>query len=146
MPQGLRAPASPKSQRGSNRSPVAPHAQGDRGAEGGTRTPTGYPTRPSNVRVCQFRHFGAGRILPPPLANCQGRGRDQTFPSDNPVSSGAGGSDAAIHPILVALGEREPSDISPTPQPKLEALEELVLELTDLKFQEQDGVRRASAR
>ena len=29
------------------------------GAEGGTRTPTGCPTRPSNVRVCQFRHFGA---------------------------------------------------------------------------------------
>src|SRR5262249_52748496 len=27
-------------------------------AEGGTRTPTGCPTRPSNVRVCQFRHFG----------------------------------------------------------------------------------------
>src|SRR4030095_12600893 len=31
------------------------------GAEGGTRTPTGCPTRPSNVRVCQFRHFGAVR-------------------------------------------------------------------------------------
>src|SRR5439155_1434101 len=31
------------------------------GAEGGTRTPTGCPTRPSNVRVCQFRHFGALR-------------------------------------------------------------------------------------
>src|SRR5207253_1349418 len=29
------------------------------GAEGGTRTPTGCPTRPSNVRVCQFRHFGS---------------------------------------------------------------------------------------
>src|SRR5207247_2129567 len=28
------------------------------GAEVGTRTPTGCPTRPSNVRVCQFRHFG----------------------------------------------------------------------------------------
>ena len=28
------------------------------GAEGGTRTPTSYLTRPSNVRVCQFRHFG----------------------------------------------------------------------------------------
>src|SRR6266545_3982729 len=31
---------------------------GRSGAEGGTRTPTGCPTRPSNVRVCQFRHFG----------------------------------------------------------------------------------------
>src|SRR5260370_11033374 len=63
-----------------------------------------------------------------------------------PVSSAAGGIDEAIHPILVALGEREPEDVSPTPQPKAEALEELVLELTDLKFNEQDGVRRASAR
>src|SRR4030095_14978868 len=36
------------------------------GAEGGTRTPTGCPTRPSNVRVCQFRHFGAsGRKVCP---------------------------------------------------------------------------------
>src|ERR1041385_4708230 len=29
-----------------------------RGAEGGTRTPTGFPIRPSNVRVYQFHHFG----------------------------------------------------------------------------------------
>src|SRR5438105_15380924 len=28
------------------------------GAVGAARTPTGCPTRPSNVRVCQFRHFG----------------------------------------------------------------------------------------
>jgi tetratricopeptide (TPR) repeat protein len=63
-----------------------------------------------------------------------------------PVSSAAGGIDEAMHPILVALGEREPEDVSPTQQPKAEPLEELVLELTDLKFHEQDGVRRASAR
>src|SRR5437899_10195364 len=31
------------------------------GAEGGTRTPTSYLTRPSNVRVYQFRHFGSFR-------------------------------------------------------------------------------------
>ena len=29
------------------------------GAEGGTRTPTSCLTRPSNVRVYQFRHFGS---------------------------------------------------------------------------------------
>jgi hypothetical protein len=63
-----------------------------------------------------------------------------------PVSSAAGGIDAAIDPILVALGERLPHDVSSTPQPKAEPVEELVLELTDLKFHEQDGVRRASAR
>ena len=62
------------------------------------------------------------------------------------VSSAAGGIDAAIHPILVALGKREPGDVAPTPQVKPEPLEELVLELTDLKFDEQDGKRRASAR
>src|SRR5262249_4155514 len=33
------------------------------GAEGGTRTPTGCPIRPSNVRVYQFHHFGTlGRL------------------------------------------------------------------------------------
>lgn len=63
-----------------------------------------------------------------------------------PVSSGAGGVEAAIHAILVALGKRDPADVPPTPQPKAEPLEELVLELTDLKFHEQDNIRRASAR
>ena len=28
------------------------------GAQGRTRTGTGFPTRPSNVRVYQFRHLG----------------------------------------------------------------------------------------
>ena len=41
---------------------------------------------------------------------------------------------------------RDPADVAPTPQPRAEPLEELVLELTDLKFHEQDAVRRASAR
>src|SRR5262249_20485429 len=63
-----------------------------------------------------------------------------------PVSSDAGGVEAAMNAILVALGKRDPADVAPTPQPKAEPLEELVLELTDLKFHEQDGVRRASAR
>src|SRR5881397_1133977 len=41
------------------RKSIKPGARvGKHGAEGGTRTPTGCPTRPSNVRVCQFRHFG----------------------------------------------------------------------------------------
>ncbi len=62
-----------------------------------------------------------------------------------PVSSAAGGVDAAVNPILVALGMRGPADVSPAPQPKAEPLEELVLELSDLKFHELDGVRRASA-
>ncbi len=63
-----------------------------------------------------------------------------------PVRSGAGGVEAAMNAILVALGKRDPADIPPIPQPKDELLEELVLELTDLKFHEQDGIRRASAR
>jgi len=63
-----------------------------------------------------------------------------------PISSAAGGVEAALNAILVALGKRLPAELAPTPQPRAEPLEELVLELTDLKFREQDGVRRASAR
>ena len=63
-----------------------------------------------------------------------------------PVSSDAGGVEAAMNAILVAVGQRLPTDVTPTPQPQAEPLEELVLELTDLKFQEKEGVRRASAR
>lgn len=66
-------------------------------------------------------------------------------PAYIPVNSAAGGIDAALNGILVALGKRNLADVEPTPQPKAEPLEELVLELTDLTFQE-DGVRRASAR
>jgi tetratricopeptide (TPR) repeat protein len=56
------------------------------------------------------------------------------------------GIETAVNPILVALGKRLPADTGPTPQPKAEPLEELVLELTDLKIYEEDGKRRASAR
>ena len=63
-----------------------------------------------------------------------------------PLSSGAGGIEAAIDPILVALGKRDPADVPALPQPQAEPLEELVLELSDLQFQERDGVRRATAR
>jgi len=62
------------------------------------------------------------------------------------VSSAAGGIEEAIHPVLVALGKKLPSGLPESVQPKAEALEELVLELTDLKFQEFDGVRLPSAR
>jgi len=63
-----------------------------------------------------------------------------------PVSSDPGGIDVALNAILIALGKRLPTDVPVAAQPKAEPLEELVLELTDLKFHEQDGVRRASAR
>jgi tetratricopeptide (TPR) repeat protein len=63
-----------------------------------------------------------------------------------PLSSDAGGIEAAIDPILVALGKRDPADVPALPQPQAEPLEELVLELSDLQFQERDGVRRATAR
>jgi len=62
------------------------------------------------------------------------------------VSSDAGGVEAAMNDLLVALRKRLPTDIAVAVQPKAEPLEELVLELTDLKFHEQDGVVRASAR
>ena len=43
-----------------------------------------------------------------------------------PVTSDAGGVEAAMNAILVALGKRAPADVAPTPQPKAEPLEELV--------------------
>jgi len=63
------------------------------------------------------------------------------------LSSAAGGVEAALDLILVALGKRAPADVAEEPQPRAEPLEELVLELGDLKFvQVQGGVRRASGR
>jgi tetratricopeptide (TPR) repeat protein len=63
------------------------------------------------------------------------------------VSSAAGGVEAAINDILVALGKRPPADVAKLPQPKAEPLEELVLELSDLKFQTDDkGNRRPTAK
>ncbi|MDP2225070.1 CHAT domain-containing protein [Nitrosomonas sp.] len=62
------------------------------------------------------------------------------------VSSEAGGIEAAMDAVLVALRRRNSADVSSTPQPKAEPLEDLVLELSDLKFDEQEGKRRASAR
>ena len=62
------------------------------------------------------------------------------------VSSDAGGVEAAMNKLLVALGVRRDADVEAAVQPKAEPLEELVLELTDLKFLEQEGERRASAR
>ncbi len=62
------------------------------------------------------------------------------------ASRAAGGVEAAMNPILVAMGKRLPAEVTVPPQPRPEPLEELVLKLTDLKFHEQEGVRRASAR
>jgi hypothetical protein len=74
----------------------------------------------------------------------------EQFFDDEPVyisvTSDAGGVEAALDAILVAVGKRLPTDLPSTPQPKAELLEELVLELTDLKINEQDGKRRATAR
>ena len=63
------------------------------------------------------------------------------------LRSGAGGVDAALDAILVALRLKLPSDPEPVPQPSAAPLEELVLELSDLGLQQDpDGKRRASAR
>ena len=67
-------------------------------------------------------------------------------PTYIPVNDGAGGAMAALHDILVAMGQRLPTDRPPLPQPRPEPVAELVLELSDLGFAEQDGVRRPAAR
>lgn len=61
-----------------------------------------------------------------------------------PVSSAPGGATAALHDILVALGLRLPADRPPVVQPRPEPVEELVLELSNLRFLEEDGKRRAA--
>jgi tetratricopeptide (TPR) repeat protein len=63
-----------------------------------------------------------------------------------PISSEAGGIEAALDAILVALGKRLPTDSTPTKQTKAEPLEELVLELTDLKIYAEEGLRRATGK
>jgi hypothetical protein len=63
-----------------------------------------------------------------------------------PVNSAPGGATAALHDILVAMGLRLPTDRPPLAQPRSEPVAELVLELSDLGFDEQDGVRRPAAR
>jgi hypothetical protein len=63
-----------------------------------------------------------------------------------PVSSKAGGVEAALDAILAAMGKRLPAERGATAQHQPEPLEELVLHLTDMGIFEQDGVRRASAR
>jgi tetratricopeptide (TPR) repeat protein len=70
---------------------------------------------------------------------------DET-PAYIPVSSAPGGATAALHDILVAMGQRLPTDRPPLAQPRPEPVAELVLELSDLGFDEQDGVRRPAAR
>jgi tetratricopeptide (TPR) repeat protein len=70
---------------------------------------------------------------------------DET-PAYIPVNSAPGGATAALHDILVAIGLRLPTDRPPLPQPRPEPVAELVLELSDLGFDEQDGVRRPAAR
>ncbi|WP_366759976.1 toll/interleukin-1 receptor domain-containing protein [uncultured Thiodictyon sp.] len=70
-----------------------------------------------------------------------------TEPAYIPISSTPGGIDAALNAILTALGRRLPADVAPTPQPAPEPIEELVLELTDLRYEDLGaGVRRPSAR
>ncbi|MFO0779674.1 MAG: tetratricopeptide repeat protein [Nitrospira sp.] len=101
------------------------------------------------LEVRKQRAKGAFPVIPLSLDGTKIGMFEQFFgeePIYIPVSSATGGVEAAIHPILVALGKRDPADVAPTSQLKAEPLEELVLELTDLKFHEDNGVRRPSAR
>ena len=62
------------------------------------------------------------------------------------VSTKPGGVDEALRKILEALGLRLPAELPPTDQPSAQPVEELVLELSQPRFAEHDGIRRASAR
>lgn len=62
------------------------------------------------------------------------------------IKTGPGGIAEAMGQILAALGEREPEDIQPMLAPETRPMDELLLELTEPRIIEQDGVRRAAAR
>ncbi|HEY1302061.1 MAG TPA: TIR domain-containing protein [Vicinamibacterales bacterium] len=63
-----------------------------------------------------------------------------------PMSSAAGGVEAGMHGLLIALGKRLPSDNVATIEQIQEPLEELQLELSDFRMQTVDSLPRASAR
>jgi tetratricopeptide (TPR) repeat protein len=63
-----------------------------------------------------------------------------------PMSSAAGGVDAAMNSLLVALGKRLPTDHVESVAHVQQPVEELRLELTDFRMQSADGETRASAR
>ncbi len=63
-----------------------------------------------------------------------------------PISSAAGGIGEAIDPLLVALGRRLPHDPVPEPLPPAAPLEDLILELSQLRIVEHGGKHRAAAR
>jgi len=62
------------------------------------------------------------------------------------VNTGPGGITEAMVQILAALGEREPEDIQPMLAPETRPMDELLLELTEPRITEKDGVRKAAAR
>jgi len=63
------------------------------------------------------------------------------------LADAPGGIEAALDRLLAALGRRLLADPAPTPQPTAEPIEDLVLELTALRFhQTPEGIRRPSAR
>lgn len=85
-------------------------------------------------------------VVPLALDGCKLGVLEKLFPSKPiyiPISSAAGGIDAALHAILVALRLRDPSDPAPVIQPPAAPMEELVLELSRLSIHEANGKRRA---
>jgi hypothetical protein len=69
-----------------------------------------------------------------------------TAPAYIPLSSAPNGITDALPKLLAALGRELIAEVAQQTQPATKPLEDLVLELSDLGFHAQDGVRRASAR
>lgn len=101
------------------------------------------------IDVQRQRGRDAYPVVPLLLDNCQLGAFEFLLgeePITIPLSSAAGGIEAALDPILVALGRRLPSDPPLAPQPPAPPVEELVLELSRLSIrQEADGKRGACA-
>ena len=101
------------------------------------------------IAVQRQRGRGAYPVIPLLLDNCR-LGAFEVLLGEEPItislSSAAGGIEATLNPILVALGRRRPSDPPLASQPPAPPVEELVLELSRLSIrQEADGKRRACA-
>jgi hypothetical protein len=101
------------------------------------------------IAVQRQRGRDAYPVIPLLLDNCQLGAFEFLLgeePITIPLSSAAGGIEAALNPILVALGRRLPNDPPLAPQPPAPPVEELVLELSRLSIRQgAGGKRRACA-
>jgi tetratricopeptide (TPR) repeat protein len=101
------------------------------------------------LEVQARRGTGNFRIVPLSVDSTKLGVMGVLFPSEPvyiEIKGDLAGVESAMAQLLASLGKELPADFAATPQPKAAPLEELVLELSDLQFREEAGVRRASGK